>query len=92
MMRERSDVKTISSDAIFLVAQAAEMFVQQLAERSLTEMVKDDTRRKHDIIEYKDIAAVVHGWDTLDFLRGPVPRKVLASTALDMQQGQLEQQ
>lgn len=90
MMREHADVKTISADANFVLTRATELFLQEVAGRAHAVMLQDE-QRKGNILDYKDVAAVVHSWDALDFLHEVVPKKVSAASVLERQQRELEQ-
>ncbi|KAF6255511.1 hypothetical protein COO60DRAFT_1534611 [Scenedesmus sp. NREL 46B-D3] len=92
MMREHADVKSISADANFVLARATELFLQEVAGRAHEVMLQDE-QRKGNTLDYKDVAAVVHSWDALDFLHEVVPQKVSAASVLArLQQEQQEKQ
>ncbi|WIA16283.1 hypothetical protein OEZ85_012987 [Tetradesmus obliquus] len=90
MMREAADVKTISADANFVLTRATELFLQEVAGRAHEVMLQDE-QRKSNTLDYKDVAAVVHSWDALDFLHEVVPTKVSAASVLARVQQEQEQ-
>ncbi|KAL0268670.1 UNVERIFIED_CONTAM: hypothetical protein PYX00_010514 [Menopon gallinae] len=64
IMKSSPDVENVSSESIHLVAKAAELFIQYLAQKSL--MYSDNKSN----LQYKDVAIIVDQDQELEFLRG----------------------
>ncbi|KAN0026238.1 hypothetical protein ACTFIV_007222 [Dictyostelium citrinum] len=70
IMRSDKDVKTISSDAVMLVAKSTEMFLDYLVKEAYK------TSGKKKTLQYKDLASTIKGVDNLEFLSEIIPEKV----------------
>ncbi|CAB3369959.1 Hypothetical predicted protein [Cloeon dipterum] len=70
IMKSSPDVENIGQDSLFLIAKAAELFIQTLAQRAC-----EDSKGLKDI-GYNHVAEVIQTDDEYDFLREILPRKV----------------
>ncbi|KAF2459094.1 histone-fold-containing protein, partial [Lineolata rhizophorae] len=66
------DISNCSNNAAFMIAVAAEMFVQYLVEQ--THNVVKSERKVRRYLQYKDVANAVARIDNLEFLSDVVPR------------------
>mmetsp|Transcript_12045 Transcript_12045/g.19464 ORF Transcript_12045/g.19464 Transcript_12045/m.19464 type:complete len:131 (+) Transcript_12045:28-420(+) len=71
IMKADSEVKQINSESVLVVAKATELFLEKLV-REAAERTKEERRKT---VQYKDLAAVVHGKEELEFLHDIVPNK-----------------
>ncbi|XP_067124961.1 chromatin accessibility complex protein 1 [Centruroides vittatus] len=78
IMKSSPDVLLLSQDSVFLIAKAAEMFVEYLAKESF-KLSKDRVT-----IGYKDLAEVVNSKEYLEFLQDIIPRKMKAKDYWDI--------
>lgn len=70
IMKSAPDADMISQEALVLVCRAAEMFIQQMTKES------QKKSQKQNLLEYKDLAAVVAGDEKLEFLASIIPKKI----------------
>ncbi|XP_045181200.1 chromatin accessibility complex protein 1-like [Mercenaria mercenaria] len=73
IMKSSPDVNNINQEALFLAAKATEMFIQSLAQVSL------EQSSDKGLLKYNDLAEIVDGIDTLQFLQDIIPKKIKAS-------------
>lgn len=78
IMKSSPDVNNINQEALFLAAKATEMFIQSLAQVSL------EQSEDKGLLKYNDLAEIVDGIDTLQFLQDIIPKKIKASEYFEM--------
>ncbi|KAJ8512186.1 hypothetical protein OPV22_002620 [Ensete ventricosum] len=71
-------ISGISSDAVFLVNKASEMFLEKFVKDSFARGM----RRQKKSVTYKDLSSTVHSKKRYEFLSDFVPEKVKAEDAL----------
>ncbi|CAL9203779.1 unnamed protein product [Musa hybrid cultivar] len=71
-------ISGISSDAVFLVNKASEMFLEKFVKDSFSRGM----RRQKKSVTYKDLSSTVHSKKRYEFLSDFVPEKVKAEDAL----------
>ncbi|KAI1804217.1 histone-fold-containing protein [Daldinia bambusicola] len=71
IVAQDQDINICSNNAAFVITLATEMFIQHLANESLT-MAKLGKPRRN--IQYKDLAAAVSHHDNLEFLEDVIPK------------------
>ncbi|KAI1470493.1 histone-fold-containing protein [Daldinia caldariorum] len=71
IVAQDQDIGICSNNAAFVITLATEMFIQHLANESLT-MAKLGKPRRN--IQYKDLAAAVSHHDNLEFLEDVIPK------------------
>lgn len=79
IMKSDVDVKLISPEAVLLVAKAAELLLEHLAEES-SKHTDSDNRK---IIQYKDVVQAVKECDVFDFLEDIVPERHNLQSLID---------
>lgn len=70
IMKSAPDADMISQEALVLVSRAAEMFIQYMTKES------HKKSQRQNLLEYKDLAAVVAGDEKLEFLASIIPKKI----------------
>jgi len=71
IMKLDKDVKLISSDAAFLIAKSAELFLDYLVKHASVKTRAE----KRKILHYKDLSAIAKEFDSLEFLVDIIPEK-----------------
>ncbi|KAL4451768.1 hypothetical protein ABPG75_007430 [Micractinium tetrahymenae] len=80
LLRDEPDIKSISTEACFALAKAAELLVGELAEGGAARAARAGRRGS---LEYADVAAVVAEHEPLAFLADIVPQTVKAAALLE---------
>lgn len=80
LLRDDADVGSISTEACFAVAKAAEVLLEAIARRGATHAA---AAGRSALLEYSDVAAAVAEWEPLSFLADTVPQTVKAAALLD---------
>ncbi|XP_063700998.1 chromatin accessibility complex protein 1 [Culicoides brevitarsis] len=70
IMKSAPDADMISQEALMMVCRASEMFIQQMTKES------HKKSQKPNLLEYKDLAAVVASNEKLEFLASIIPKKI----------------
>ncbi|KAL5287786.1 CHRAC1 family protein [Megaselia abdita] len=78
IMKSTEDAANISQEAIFLVAKATEMFINDLTEKSF------DKGKKGNTLKYEDLAEYVNDENNLEFLLQIIPKKMSVKEYLEM--------
>ncbi|BBN03660.1 protein MpCCAAT-NFYC3 [Marchantia polymorpha subsp. ruderalis] len=77
LVKSEGDMQWVGVEAGFLIAKAAELFLEKFVEEAFEKMTEEDRTTLH----YKDLAEHVTCAERMDFLADFVPEMVLASTA-----------
>ncbi|XP_063239636.1 chromatin accessibility complex 16kD protein [Bacillus rossius redtenbacheri] len=70
VMRSSPDVEKLTTDSLYIMTKATEMFIRDLARRAHASSGKENT------IDYKHIADVVQSESAFEFVREMVPHKI----------------
>mmetsp|Transcript_13751 Transcript_13751/g.34592 ORF Transcript_13751/g.34592 Transcript_13751/m.34592 type:complete len:183 (-) Transcript_13751:114-662(-) len=81
IMQKEQSVKAVAGDATFLIAKAAEMFMEGLASRSAAMLSKGGRAS----VNYNDVACSVAEWAPASFLRDIVPKRMSAVELVQLQ-------
>lgn len=80
LLRDEPDIKSISTEACFALAKAAELLVGELGEGGAGHAARAG---RQGSLEYADVAAVVAEHEPLAFLADIVPQTVKAAALLE---------
>merc|ERR550532_927884 len=78
IMKSSPEVSNIGMESLFLIGRATELFIQDLAARTLRKSADKKS------INYSELAEIVHKQDTLAFLQDIIPEKVRYREAMAM--------